>query len=164
MEDFMRSRISRLLFSIALGAACVVPALAVKPGGARADFVSAQQLLTDIRKSPPLAPHLAVKTYLSGADYSAMTVRRTAPGDAEVHKTMTDIWYVIAGSGELETGGQLTGARETETNELRGAGISGGRSRHVAKGDFLTIPAGVPHWLRRIDGKEIIYLVVKVKP
>ena len=45
---------------------------------------------------------------------------------------------------------------------MRGKSISGGTVRHVAKGDFVTIPANVPHWIKAIDGKEIIYLVVKV--
>jgi quercetin dioxygenase-like cupin family protein len=45
---------------------------------------------------------------------------------------------------------------------LRGRGISGGEERHVAKGDFVRIPTGVPHWLRTIDGGEIVYLVVKI--
>jgi mannose-6-phosphate isomerase-like protein (cupin superfamily) len=131
---------------------------------AAVNFVSAQQLLADIRKAPEAAPHIATKSYLDAPGYQAVVVRRTAPGGAEVHKHMMDIWYVIDGGGELVTGGSPIEARETGPGELRGSGISGGRARHVSKGDFVTIPAGVPHWVRGIDGKEIIYLVVKVKP
>ena len=47
-------------------------------------------------------------------------------------------------------------------DELRGRGIAGGDERHIAPGDFVRIPAGVPHWIRKIDGDEIYYLVVKV--
>ena len=30
------------------------------------------------------------------------------------------------------------------------------------KGDIIDIPAGVPHWVSKIDGKELVYLTVKV--
>jgi len=31
----------------------------------------------------------------------------------------------------------------------------------ISKGDFIRVPAGVPHWVKKIDGKEIVYIVVK---
>ena len=77
-----------------------------------------------------------------------------------MHQAVTDVWYVISGSGTLVTGGTLTEPVQTEPDEVRGKAISGGDSRHVAKGDIVTIPTGIPHWLSKIDG-EIIYLVVK---
>lgn len=55
----------------------------------------------------------------------------------------------------------MTEAAQTEPDELRGTGISGGETRHVAKGDIFVIPTGIPHWLSTIDNGEIIYLVVK---
>ena len=29
--------------------------------------------------------------------------------------------------------------------------IVGGQSRKIAKGDFLLIPANLPHWINRVD-------------
>jgi quercetin dioxygenase-like cupin family protein len=47
---------------------------------------------------------------------------------------------------------------QTETDEFSGTGIVGGEECHIARGDFVRIPAGIPHWISKIDGTEIIYL------
>lgn len=92
-----------------------------------------------------------------GAD----VVRRTAPYRAQVHKRLVDTWYVIRGEGTLVTGGSLSEPTQTEADEFRGPGIVGGEERHIAPGDFVRIPAGVPHWISKIDKTEIIYLNVQ---
>lgn len=71
------------------------------------------------------------------------------------------MWYVIEGQGALVTGGALSAATETEPDELREPTIVGGEERRISKADFVRIPAGVPHWINKIEGTEIIYLVVK---
>jgi quercetin dioxygenase-like cupin family protein len=55
----------------------------------------------------------------------------------------------------------LSEPTETEPDEFRGPRITGGDERQIATGDFVRIPAGVPHWIRKIDGDEFLYLVVK---
>jgi quercetin dioxygenase-like cupin family protein len=37
----------------------------------------------------------------------------------------------------------------------------GGEERTIGKGDFIRIPKGVPHWVKTIEGGEIVYIVVK---
>ena len=71
-------------------------------------------------------------------------------------------WYVTEGGGVLVTGGTLTDPTESAPGEIRATGLAGGYERKIAKGDFVRIPAGVPHWVHKIDGKEIVYLIVKV--
>jgi hypothetical protein len=51
---------------------------------------------------------------------------------------------------------------EPNPGELRGRGVSGGEERQIGKGDILRIPNGVPHWVAKIEGKEIVLMVVKV--
>ncbi len=104
----------------------------------------------------------AVLDFARNANHSVLLVRRTKPGRAEVHTALTDVWYVIDGSGMLVTGGKATDAKAIAPEELRGSGISGGIARHIGKGDIIDIPAGVPHWVSKIDGKELVYLTVKV--
>lgn len=123
-------------------------------------YVPAQEVESSIRKAPEQRPTISWIDYADTAKYLASVIRRTAPDKAEVHEGMTDVWYVIVGSGTLVTGGSLTEPARTEPDELRGTGIAGGETRHVTKGDILVIPTGIPHWLSKIDG-EIIYLVVK---
>lgn len=129
----------------------------------RVILVSAKQINSEIHKVSEVGPstfRVELTTYnpkTGGAD----VVRRTKPYRAEVHKHLVDMWYVIEGEGTLVTGGSLSAATETEPDEFRGPTIVGGEERHIAKGDFVRIPAGVPHWISKIEGTEIIYLVVK---
>ncbi|HEX3653369.1 MAG TPA: hypothetical protein VHU18_11155 [Rhizomicrobium sp.] len=110
----------------------------------------------------PQAEGSAVLDFAHKANHSVLLVRRTAPGRAEIHTALTDVWYVIDGSGTLVTGGKATEVKATASGELRGTGITGGIARHLGKGDIIDIPAGVPHWVSRIDGKDLVYLTVKV--
>lgn len=125
-------------------------------------FVSAKQLQSDIRKAPQASPGVSTINLVETPEYLALAARRTKPGLAEVHKNMIDVWYVIDGEGTLVTGGSLVDTSETGPGELRGKSVSGGEDRKIAKGDIVTIPAGVPHWLSKVDGQEFVYLVVKV--
>ena len=56
------------------------------------------------------------------------------------------------------TGGRLVDGKSMEPGEIRGQTISGGIARHIGKGDLIDIPAGVPHWVSAISGKELVYL------
>lgn len=129
----------------------------------RVIFFSAKQLDSEVHKLPEVGPgtyRVDLNEY-SASKGGASVLRRTGPGRAEVHKRLTDMWYVIQGEGTLVTGGSLSQSTETETDEFRGPTIVGGDERRIGKGDFVRIPAGVPHWISKIEGTEIIYLVVK---
>src|SRR4051812_28076685 len=110
----------------------------------------------------PQAQGIALIDYARDANHSVLLLRRTKPGRAEVHTALTDVWYVIDGGGTLVAGGALKNAKNTDPRELRGSGVSGGIARHIGRGDVIDIPAGVPHWVSRIDGKELVYLTVKI--
>jgi glc operon protein GlcG len=86
--------------------------------------------------------------------------RRDGPGEAEVHRDDTDIFYVQQGTAELVTGGELVAPRNISPTEIRGTGIQNGESRTIARGDVVTIPRGVPHWFRQVKA-PFTYLVVK---
>ena len=68
-------------------------------------------------------------------------------GRAILHDTsVTEVYYMLEGSGTLVTGGMLldregTGnSPNTGTPNYRGTGIEGGRSRKVVPGDVVIIP------------------------
>jgi mannose-6-phosphate isomerase-like protein (cupin superfamily) len=94
-------------------------------------------------------------------EHAAILLRRTASGKAEVHEHQADVWYVIDGGCEFVTGGTVESGAPESPGEIRGTSISGGDAYHLAKGDFIRVPAGVPHWVKKIQGKEIVYIVVK---
>lgn len=126
----------------------------------RVIFVPAKDVLHQVRTVPEAGPGLQGVNLVNALGYSAVTVRRTSPERGELHTRAADVWYVIEGGGTLVTGGSLMQVVETEPGEFRGRSIAGGESRHIAKGDFAAIPAGIPHWISKVDG-EIIYLIVK---
>ena len=78
-----------------------------------------------------------------------------------MHVKETDIFYVVDGAATFVTGGTLVGQKETAANQLRGTGIENGQVHNLKKGDFIVIPAGVPHWFKDVTG-SINYLTIKV--
>jgi mannose-6-phosphate isomerase-like protein (cupin superfamily) len=98
---------------------------------------------------------------LTAEGYKVMLSTRTGGGEAEVHATDTDVFYVSAGTATFVTGGTVAGAKETAPGETRGPSIQGGVTKTIAAGDVLVIPAGTPHWFKAVEGK-VEYFVVKV--
>jgi len=90
--------------------------------------------------------------------------RRDGPGEAEVHVQDTDIFYVLQGSAELVTGGEVIAPRNIAATEIRGAGIEGGELHHIAKGDVISIPRGVPHWFKQVRTPFTYYVVKSTAP
>ena len=97
-----------------------------------------------------------------GRNYMVHASRREAAGQAEVHDKDTDIIYVLDGTATFVTGGSVVDGRVTAADELRGASISGGDTRKLAKGDVLIVPAGTPHWFKEVKA-PFTYYVVKVR-
>jgi len=100
-------------------------------------------------------------TLVTGPDLSVSVNRRTGPGQVEVHDKETDTFYVLDGEATIVTGGTMVGGKITKPGQQLGTSINGGEPRHLAKGDVMVIPAGVPHWFKEVP-KEINYYVVKV--
>jgi mannose-6-phosphate isomerase-like protein (cupin superfamily) len=91
------------------------------------------------------------------------------------HSLVTEIYYVLDGGGDIETGGAIPDPKPmtTATGEpvnpanigpsIRGDKIVGGTIRHISKGDTVMIPPGVPHRFKSLDG-SITYMVVRMNP
>ena len=99
--------------------------------------------------------------FAAGPDFSSSVLRRNKPGQSEVHVKETDIFYIVDGEATFVTGGTMVGGKETRPNQLLGTGIDGGQVHQLKKGDFIVIPAGVPHWFKEVP-KSINYLTIKV--
>jgi uncharacterized protein GlcG (DUF336 family)/quercetin dioxygenase-like cupin family protein len=98
----------------------------------------------------------------NGENYMVHASRREKSGQAEVHDLDTDIIYVLDGNATVVTGGTSIDPKTIEPNEHRGAGIEGGDTRQLRKGDVLIVPKGTPHWFKQVDG-TFLYYVVKVR-
>ena len=96
-------------------------------------------------------------------NHHTMLAYRTKDGTAEVHTQYADLFYIVRGKATLLTEGTLDGSHEDGPGELRGSGVSGGKTTALAAGDVVHIPAGTPHQLLIAKGDELLYFVVKVK-
>lgn len=86
----------------------------------------------------------------------AMLEYRQAGAPASLHKDQAEIFHVVAGVGQMVTGGTLDGARAVDAANDSGTGISGGTSRRLAAGDMVVVPAGVAHWIPSVEGRLVL--------
>lgn len=95
---------------------------------------------------------------------------KSLPGGAIRHQTsVTEIYYMLEGTGTLVTGGKLVDERSTgiSPNTKRpnfgGSAIEGGIARKVVPGDVIIIPGNLPHWWSALD-TDIRYLIYRPDP
>jgi mannose-6-phosphate isomerase-like protein (cupin superfamily) len=85
------------------------------------------------------------------APYNVNMEHRIMGQAASVHETEAELFYVVDGAGTLVTGGKLKEEKRTNAENLSGSGIEGGVSKKVSKGDWIMVPAGVPHQYPSVD-------------
>jgi mannose-6-phosphate isomerase-like protein (cupin superfamily) len=137
-------------------------------------------------QTPAGSPAPAMKVFASGADVTAMIdkakrerkpdqaifvqpILQLAPytanleyrvagvmANASAHDASAELFYVIEGAGTLVTGGTLRDEKRTNPTNRTGPAIDGGTERRVAKGDFVVVPEGTPHWFIKIDGTLVM--------
>lgn len=98
-------------------------------------------------------------TLVTAPEFRVNASRRDGPGQAEIHLTDADIFYVLEGSATFVTGGELLEPRTAGSGEIRGSAIRGGIERRLGRGDVITIPAGVPHWFKQVSAPFTYYVV-----
>jgi len=77
---------------------------------------------------------------------------------------MSDDFFVVAGEGDVVTGGHMVDPKDTAPGEVRGTRVEGGQSHKLHKGDVLHIPPNVPHQTIIAPGQSFVYYVIKVGP
>lgn len=92
-----------------------------------------------------------------------------APVAAITHSQVTEVFYVISGTGTLVTGGVVDNDRsfppDTEFVRLAvgpssGGVFKGGDRRRIGPGDVIVVPAGVPHGFDDVT-TELTYLSMR---
>lgn len=117
---------------------------------AKVSFVPRDQVDAGFRKDANL---------ISESGFKVNASRRDGPGEAEVHLSDTDIFYVLQGQATVVTGGQVVQPRNLSPTEVRGSEVTGGEERRIGKGDVIAIPRGVPHWFKHVDAPFTYYVV-----
>ena len=101
---------------------------------------------------------------VKASDLTVLGSYRGSPGQVEVHDKETDVFYVVDGAATFVTGGTMVGGKSTGPGQWRGKDIRGGETRHLAKGDVVVIPAGIPHWFKQVSPSISYYVVKVLKP
>jgi quercetin dioxygenase-like cupin family protein len=91
--------------------------------------------------------------------YVEYAQRSDKGNEPEVHSHWTHYIHVLSGEATLVYGGTVSNPRQTGEGQTRGDGITGGKSMTVKTGDFLQIPAGMPHLFNVAAGGKFRYLV-----
>jgi len=138
------------------GLALAQPPAAPPPMNVFASSADVQALIANARKIHKPGEPTVSQPILSLAPYRASLEYRTSVGPSAVHEKEAEFFYVIEGSGVLVTGGKLANEKRQNATNLGGTGIDGGQARTVAKGDFIVVPEGVPHWFNKIDGELML--------
>ena len=102
-----------------------------------------------------------VGSLVATKDFTVSGIKRTTPGQVEIHDHETDIFYVTDGEATFVTGGTIVGSKQTASGQTRGTDLHGGQTVLLKKGDVITIPAGVPHWFKEVS-PSISYMTVKI--
>jgi mannose-6-phosphate isomerase-like protein (cupin superfamily) len=84
---------------------------------------------------------------VDGGTYSMNARYLTGAEAAQIHKTITEFYFVRDGSATLVTGGAIV------NNAIRG-----GVERVIKPGDVVFIPPGVPHMIRETTGISYLNL------
>ena len=95
--------------------------------------------------------------------YVEYAQRSDKGNEPEVHSHWTHYIQVLSGEATLVYGGTVTNAHETGPGQIRGDAISGGTSIAVHTGDFLQIPAGMPHLFNVASGGKFRYVVFNTR-
>jgi mannose-6-phosphate isomerase-like protein (cupin superfamily) len=90
------------------------------------------------------------------------------------HSEITEIHYIISGSGALITGGALQDAKAVPADSMlvsvlngpsdSGSGIIDGARHLVSSGDVVIIPPKTPHMWEAIFSGKLVDLVIRVDP
>ena len=95
--------------------------------------------------------------------YVEYATRSDAGNEAEVHAHWSHYMNILSGEAVLTYGGTVTNPRDTGPGQIRGQGITGGKSMTLHAGDYVQIPAGMPHMLNPTKGTKLHYVVFNTR-
>ena len=139
----------------ALLAALALSTLVMAADGPPATYKSNAEL-TRALKAGQASPDMLTSPVSLDDRHRINLIKRTKAAGAVAHEGFAELHHIVEGSGTFVTGGTMV----RPTGGQGGATIQGGVSQHVAKGDVVLVPPGVPHWYKQLDG-PITYLEVR---
>ncbi len=165
---------------------CTIAALLLLPlSTARADdktndrkdygsHLTRDEVLATLKALPPGSgtEQMLRMVDVGSADVGIAIMRREPKKQGAIeHDNLTEVYYILEGSGTLVTGRTLTEPKRIDpeghlVKTLTGPSVSGptienGHSQKFGPGDSIIIPAGVGHWFSSLDS-AVNYLVVRI--
>lgn len=127
----------------------------------RVDFVNAGAIAGEARTLAALKG-VGATLFTSGDEQTTgLLVRRRTSSRPEVHARWDDLVFVRAGVGAIELGDSLVDSRYRAPGERIGGTITNRYRIVVHAGDFVRIPAAVPHTFIVSSNEPMEYLVIK---
>ena len=97
-------------------------------------------------------------------NYFVEFVKRHDQGNmVEMHPHWIDHVTIVAGEGTLAYGGTIDHPNAGAGGEVRGGTQVGAKTQNLKPGDFVLIPAGLPHTFNAAPGKTLTYAVFKAR-
>jgi|GEM_PF-1592718 hypothetical protein len=97
----------------------------------------------------------------------SLVILRTGPGEVELHEQWDDVAIIRSGSGVLITGDSIVGDQRVRgaapIRDWLGGVIQNPSKRSLLPGDFVMIPAMVPHQYIPTPGDSLTYWTIKVR-
>ena len=131
------------LLAASVGAQAPVPT-ATPTDRTKATHFTAADLRAALEKLPADRPASSVRVFTLDPYQVGVEQRQPLPQGASLHEAQAELFYVIAGSATMLTGGTLVAGKRTGTN-IQGTGIEGGTGIVFNTGDFIMVPSGVAH-------------------
>jgi mannose-6-phosphate isomerase-like protein (cupin superfamily) len=107
-----------------------------------------------------LMNNTVTRTHMYSIVHRAEYTATGQPSNAEQHEGVTDVYFVVAGSGTVIVGGTIEPKRIVRPGEYGGP-IAGGKSFKLHAGDILNIPPNSPH-ATMADKGGMTYVLMKV--
>jgi mannose-6-phosphate isomerase-like protein (cupin superfamily) len=149
----------KLLPLVALFAAIATPGLAQERAPAApkvyASAAEVEQAIARARAAHKGDNTNTVEVLATVGTYPVQLEYRTGATAPSVHVAQAELIYVVEGGATFVMGGTMENARPNGGN-MTGTAITGGTARQVSKGDYILVPAGMPHWVSAVQGGVFI--------
>lgn len=155
------------IFLFAAALAVATPAFAqtgmhtAAPDGFK--YMSHEQIDQTISKPEPGRVYGA--TFMNDHEnYYVEFVKRQDHGNmVELHPHWVDQVTILSGQGVLSYGGTIKNPNTAPNGEVRGGEQVGAKTQSLKPGDFVLIPAGLPHTFNAAPGQSLSYVVSKAR-
>jgi quercetin dioxygenase-like cupin family protein len=130
------------------------------PGPVQSLYLSLADMQAKVGKANPNGAAVA-SPLARGDNVNAQVVSRSADGTVERHDHWIDFTTIVQGEVTITLGGTQAGNTVDANGESHGGTQTGGTTYVMHAGDYVQIPAGVPHTMTQ--PKNLIYTIVKTK-